>query len=163
MLLRIVLSLRQGGVGTNGYSLYFIFFSDLSFFIMAASRRILHWVFKIGNRQKSIDFYKNILGKNKDQVSLFVIIYFFQEESISLNCCMCGCVNRYCYCCFYCRSYLKKTITSTYQELIVIFEVTVPGICRLVICTPILRTLPSAMSESVFRNGLFATNLSYFL
>lgn len=27
-----------------------------------SSRRILHWVFKIGNRRESIDFYKNILG-----------------------------------------------------------------------------------------------------
>jgi hypothetical protein len=32
-----------------------------------ANRRILHWVFKIGNRRESMDFYKNILGEDQCQ------------------------------------------------------------------------------------------------
>jgi hypothetical protein len=111
---------------------------------MATNRRILHWVFKIGNRQKSIDFYKNILGKDTDQVSLFFIIWFV-PVGISLNCCMCGCENRY-------RIFI-----------VLLQEFYLSGIRRLIYLNSYLRALPSTMSESIFINGLFATNLSYFL
>ena len=40
---------------------YDIFSSDS--IALKMSRRALHWVFKIGHRRESIDFYKNILGR----------------------------------------------------------------------------------------------------
>ena len=40
---------------------------------MKLSGRALHWVFKVGDRSKTIDFYRNVLGMKVSHKTLIIV------------------------------------------------------------------------------------------
>ena len=64
----------DGGLLLLSWFCFFLFF----FQIRMSNRRLLHWVFKVGNRRESIDFYKNILG-NDDSCLAELELPFYLE------------------------------------------------------------------------------------